>query len=579
MRSLSIAGVVAFTLCSLCGSARAQRYTFHGYGQSDGLKNLNTRCFLQDTIGFLWVCTEDGLFRFDGSSFERMPMDSRDTTYVTGITQDAAGRIWVATIQALLYYDSLGVHRVRGAGGQFEFDLHASLAAAPDDADRIYFVSHHTLMVARRSPKDEWQVSPNFGEAATAAHPQLKNITFAYAKSNGRLWLGCGPGLCFMANNEVRFYGKSDGLPEEQWRMAFMDTAGGLWVRGERYLYRLEPGAQQFTPADAGLPQFSIGVRDPAIIQDRQGRIPINLTEGMARLEGNTWQILKERLDLPPYAVTALFADRQGSMWLGLGGHGMARWLGYGEVESWTVTNGLSSNVVWDFARDLLGPLWIALSGLFYVNVRDRRLGPQRLAPAMGPQGRVYEAVEDAHQTLWFISDSGLFGLSGTTWTHVKLPTDCQPALSAQIAMAADGTFWLSGIDPVLVHLWIHGDTAEVLERVSAAVVGSNNVYLVTIDRKGWLWVGTGDGVSVSNGQRWIHFAAEDGLVWNDVDSNGFYDDYNRTIWIGTSGGMSHLLHPERLFQSAPVSLWIGDVKIGNTVLKRQSETKVPWKH
>ena len=62
----------------------AQRYTFHAYGQSDGLKNLNTRCFLQDTIGFLWVCTEDGLFRFDGSSFEQMPIDSRDTTYVTG---------------------------------------------------------------------------------------------------------------------------------------------------------------------------------------------------------------------------------------------------------------------------------------------------------------------------------------------------------------------------------------------------------------------------------------------------------------------------------------------------------------
>jgi ligand-binding sensor domain-containing protein len=68
MRSLSIARVVALTLCGLCGSARAQRYTFHDYGQSEGLKNLNTRCFLQDTIGFLWVCTEDGLFRFDGSS-------------------------------------------------------------------------------------------------------------------------------------------------------------------------------------------------------------------------------------------------------------------------------------------------------------------------------------------------------------------------------------------------------------------------------------------------------------------------------------------------------------------------------
>jgi diguanylate cyclase (GGDEF)-like protein len=661
MRSLSIAGVVALTLCGLCGSARAQRYSFHDYGQSDGLKNLNTRCFLQDTIGFLWVCTEDGLFRFDGSSFERMPLDSHDATYVTGISLDAAGRIWVATIQALLYYDSLGPHPVRGAGEPFEFDLHASLAAAPDDADRMYFVSHHTLMMAGRSPKDEWQVSPYFGAAVTAAHPELKDITFAYAKPNGRLWLGCGLGLCFIANDVVRFYGKSDGLPEEQWRMAFIDPAGRLWVRGEHRLYRLEPGAQQFTPADAGLPLFSIGVRDPAIIVDRQGRILINLTDGMARLEGNTWQMLKEKLDLPPYAVTALFADRQGSVWLGLGGHGMARWLGYGEVESWTIANGLSSNVVWSFARDRLGRLWIAternlermsqnlrtiepqvdqqndpmrriqtlaitedghiwsgsdngrvidydpkskiareaaklqgvfqilpdhagriwicsLSGLFYVNVRDRRLGPQQLAPKMGPQGRVYEAVRDAHETLWFISDSGLFRLSGSTWTHVKLPTDYQPSLSAQIAMAPDGTFWLSGIDPVLIHLWIHGDTAEVLERVSGAALDSNNVYLVTIDRRGWVWVGTGNGLSVSNGQRWIHFAAEDGLVWNDIDSNGFYEDYDGTIWIGTSGGMSHLFHPERLFQSVPPSLWIGDVKIGNTVLNRKSETKVPWR-
>jgi len=330
MRSSSIAGAVALVLYGLCIPARAQRHTFHDYGQSDGLRNLNTRCFLQDTIGFLWVCTEDGLFRFDGSSFERMPMDSRDATYVTGITQDAAGRIWVAATHALLYYDSLGPHPVRGAGEPFEFDLHASLAAAPDDAGRIYFVSHHTLMVARWSPKDEWQVSPYFGGAVTAAHPQLKDITFVYAKPNGRLWLGCGPGVCFIANNVVRFYGTGDGLPEEQWRMAFLDLAGRLWVRGERHLCRLEAGAQKFTAADAGLPLSSIGVRDPAIIEDHQGRILINLTAGMARLEGNTWQILEEKSDLPPFAVTALFADRQGSVWLGLGGHGMARWLGYG---------------------------------------------------------------------------------------------------------------------------------------------------------------------------------------------------------------------------------------------------------
>jgi ligand-binding sensor domain-containing protein len=76
---------------------------------------------------------------------------------------------------------------------------------------------------------------------------------------------------------------------------------------------------------------------------------------------------------------------------------------------------------VFQILPDHAGRIWIcSLSGLFYVNVRDRRLGPQRLAPVMGPQGRVYEAVRDPHETLWFISDSGLFRLSGSTWTHVK---------------------------------------------------------------------------------------------------------------------------------------------------------------
>ena len=189
--------------------------------------------------------------------------------------------------------------------------------------------------------------------------------------------------------------------------MAFIDLAGRLWVRGEHHLYRLEPGAQQFTPADAGLPQFSIGVRDPAIIEDRQGRILINLTEGMARLEGNTWQILKEKLDLPPYAVTALFADRQGSVWLGLGGHGMARWLGYGEVESWTIANGLSSNVVWSFVRDRLGRLWIATERNLERMSQDLTTIEPQVDQQNNPMRRIQTLAitEDGH--IWSGSDNG----------------------------------------------------------------------------------------------------------------------------------------------------------------------------
>jgi len=47
----------------------AQQYTFRQYGPSDGLTNLGVNCLLQDHTGYLWVGTDNGLFRYDGSSF------------------------------------------------------------------------------------------------------------------------------------------------------------------------------------------------------------------------------------------------------------------------------------------------------------------------------------------------------------------------------------------------------------------------------------------------------------------------------------------------------------------------------
>jgi ligand-binding sensor domain-containing protein len=47
----------------------AQRYTFRQYGSQQGLTNLSINCLLQDRTGYLWVGTDNGLFRYDGSSF------------------------------------------------------------------------------------------------------------------------------------------------------------------------------------------------------------------------------------------------------------------------------------------------------------------------------------------------------------------------------------------------------------------------------------------------------------------------------------------------------------------------------
>ena len=75
--------------------------------------------------------------------------------------------------------------------------------------------------------------------------------------------------------------------------------------------------------------------------------------------------------------------DREGSLWIGLIGGGVARWLGYGEWEAWTKAQGLPSDLIWSIRRDRKGALWVGTSlGLARL---DGRAGRQDL----GQEGRL----------------------------------------------------------------------------------------------------------------------------------------------------------------------------------------------
>ena len=105
-RLKNIATLLLFTLITL--SLKAQRVRL--LTPDDGLSNSHINQIYQDSKGYIWVATENGLNKFNGYDFEvylSIPNDSTSirTNYVTYVYEDSRGIFWVSTSNGLLQYD------------------------------------------------------------------------------------------------------------------------------------------------------------------------------------------------------------------------------------------------------------------------------------------------------------------------------------------------------------------------------------------------------------------------------------------------------------------------------------------
>ena len=73
------------------------------------------------------------------------------------------------------------------------------------------------------------------------------------------------------------------------------------------------------------------------------------------------------------------------------------------------------------------------------------------------------------------------------------------------------------------------------------------------------------------NGSRWSHYDTSDGLAWNDCDLNGFAEEPDGTIWIGTSGGLSQFKPRPRLSPELPIQVVFTKLVMGGKDVSGQN--------
>ena len=200
-------------------------------------------------------------------------------------------------------------------------------------------------------------------------------VSAVHADPSGVVYFSRGGQLFRKESGRTVEFGRPRGLPaDETLDDIRTDGEGRLWVRTVKRLYLLPRGAQRFERDDKGLPESSeIG----RLAIDDLGRVLVPTVQGLASRDGGLWRLIGRREGLPVDTALAAIVDREGSLWVGLLGGGLARRLGHGQITNWSASDGLSHDVVWSITRQKTrpgpGPVWVGTEqGLNRIDPDDR---------------------------------------------------------------------------------------------------------------------------------------------------------------------------------------------------------------
>jgi ligand-binding sensor domain-containing protein len=118
---------------------------FYRYTEKDGLSNNRVTCFLQDSLGFIWIGTQFGLNRFDGIRFKTYLAKEGDTNSISSnginaLALDRKGNIWIGTETGGLCMIPFGQNKIKqvSTGGSLTLPDVTILSLYFDNFDRLW---------------------------------------------------------------------------------------------------------------------------------------------------------------------------------------------------------------------------------------------------------------------------------------------------------------------------------------------------------------------------------------------------------------------------------------------------------
>ena len=516
-----------------------------------GLSSNNVTNILQDSKGYIWIGTEDGLNKYDGYSFTKYKFDPLDSNSLSQnmiytIWEDKEGFIWTSSYEGLCKFDRKTEKFTRYKPDPRSKFSDPNILSINEDNNGIMWVGGASGQLCRfdKHTGKFYNESFDLGFHKQSGELLHDGVNCIFKDKEGLLWVGNTTGLhkiniqsAKAPQPGVEHYlydpQNPNGLSGKLVLNIFEDHAGILWIATDNGLNCFDKKTHEFkhymhdpknkhsvnseaTTGQDGQGNQTLGTGsniDNMISEDKEGNLWIGTDNGLYKLN-------KDRTVFTSYThhagdpnslnadyVSSIFIDRSGILWAGSGGKGLDKAnlvqkpFGLRQNDPLNIYS-LSDNHVTAISEDNSGTVWIGTDegGL---NRWDKKTDQfvhyshDQNDPGTLRYDYVFAMLNDSQGNLWVCNGDMLSLLNKQTgkFTHYN-------------SNAAN----YNDID----HL---------------------SIYSITEDRDGLIWLGTGNGIKSFDKKtgtfNHYYHNPEDTTGISDYTAQAIFADSKNNIWVG----------------------------------------------
>jgi signal transduction histidine kinase/ligand-binding sensor domain-containing protein len=561
--------VVLLLLCSFVSTSQISKYEFKQISLSEGLSQSSVYSIFQDSKGFMWFGTSDGLNRFDGRNISVLS-DSQGKEFlrgsIRGIDEGTGGKLYLAT-------NGMGLKTYNINNGNIKSYLPADSknSLMSSFLNSVLYADENTVWMASNKGVSRFnpQTEKFRNYRLPAREPDKEPVTGAvclFKDKNSDLWVGTeGVGLLIYIKDEERFIpfvNKTDGGNSE--KKNFVNSL--VEYRDGLFLVATDDGLFLFDPQTGIFWKYLINnVELLNIAKDQFGGVwiasrhnglyHIDKDEQLEILVNNQYDLKS----IPDNQLLSVYKDNMQNVWIGSRTKGVVQI----NLEKKPFANlyhvpnkhSIANNSVYAIEEDDDGNVWVGTAkGLTVWNRKSnnfKQIGLRLFNKKIKYDISVWSLLLDSNNIVWIGTNSGLIRYNIKTGQHKHYFNQAGNVSSllcndvSDIEKDKNNDLWIS--TPEGVSRLNRKDNTFIRYTSKDSVAGSlshNKVWDIFCDTKGRLWFSTSDGLDLYNYEKddfsVLKFSNSD-FNRSNILSNGVMsirEAADGNLWVTTRSGV-----------------------------------------